>query len=91
MHYANEQQLSALRELGFLPTEDKTPLTEVAQWLWQNHKIDACYDTDRDGEVSSSVFLYEYGRFLDYKSKPHYTIHDALSWAIDEAIKYLKN
>lgn len=85
MHYANENQLSALKELGFTPTEDKTTLTEVAQWLWEKHAV--CIDIITISKTHCRSYMAFRVKDVnkDFKSIP-----EALSWAIDEAIKYLQ-
>ena len=61
MHYANETQLSALKELGFTPTETKTPLTEVAQWLWEGYKIELATNALKTGKVDAHINVIECG------------------------------
>lgn len=94
MHYANEKQLSALKELGFTPTEDKTPLTEVAQWLWEKYRLCAEHRLYREGiDALFSIPEDKIESFTNWKFKRKEnvaTITEALSWAIDQAIKYLQ-
>ncbi len=90
MHYANETQLSALKELGFTPTEDKTTLTEVAQWLWEKHKIELATDAVKSGNIDVKMNIVEGGDWEIFEEYTFPTIPEALSWAIDQAIKYLQ-
>jgi len=86
MHYLTELQLKELIKHGFVPTEDTTTLTEAAQWLWSKYII--CIDFIVLSKTRCRSYIAADGKDInkDFKNIP-----EALSWAIDEAIKQLND
>lgn len=91
MHYVTPAQKKWLLANGLKPSfPDKgITLTEAAQWFWDNHKLDCSYRICIDriegtyDDFYSNTYIWDGVKSSDFR-----TISDALTWAIDEAIKH---
>lgn len=92
MNYLTELQLKELIKHGFVPTEDKTTLTEVQQWFWEHHRVEIMCPCQKAGHIKTTVFYLECGDWEVFnEDEPFKNIPEALSWGIDEAIKQLND